>query len=95
MRRKPVESGPRIRTPEEINKADALNNREQQVCDLMGLALGNKEIADKMSISIQTVKNYTHIIYIKTGLSRMEIVRNAAHKELAKTDDYTSAHSIL
>ena len=65
---------------EEINLDDFcplydISQREKEI--IMELCKGhtNKEIADNLFISLQTVKDHTHRIYIKTGLrNRVELV---------------------
>ena len=45
-----------------------ISNREKQVLKLVAEALDNEEIAENLSLSIQTVKNYVHIIYSKLDI---------------------------
>jgi len=42
-----------------------LTNRELDVLALLAQRLTNQEIADRLSLSLQTVKNYTHRLYQK------------------------------
>ncbi|MCX6302416.1 MAG: LuxR C-terminal-related transcriptional regulator, partial [Bacteroidia bacterium] len=43
----------------------------REICN----GLSNKEIADKLFISLQTVKDHTHRIYIKTNVrSRVQLI---------------------
>ena len=54
---------------------EKLSSREIQVLDLMATGLINKEIADKLSISLQTVKTHVKRIYAKMhARNRMEAV---------------------
>lgn len=54
-----------------------ISQRERDVIAEMCKGLTNKEIADKLFISLQTVKDHTHRIYIKTGLrNRIELVNS-------------------
>ena len=54
---------------------EKLSSRELQVLELMADGLINKEIADKLSISLQTVKTYVKRIYVKMhARNRMEAV---------------------
>ena len=70
-----------IRTgEEELNLDDfctrfELSHREKEIVIEMCKGQTNKEIADSLFISLQTVKDHTHRIYIKTGLrNRVELV---------------------
>jgi DNA-binding CsgD family transcriptional regulator len=52
-----------------------ISQREKEIISELCKGLTNKEIADKLFISLQTVKDHTHRIYIKTGLrNRVELV---------------------
>ncbi len=54
---------------------EKLSSRELQVLELMAAGLINKEIADKLNISLQTVKTYVKRIYVKMhARSRLEAV---------------------
>jgi DNA-binding CsgD family transcriptional regulator len=58
-----------------------VTKREQQVVQKICLGKTNKQIADELFISLQTVKDHTHRIYSKIGVnSRMQLVQmmNAA-----------------
>lgn len=46
-----------------------LSSREQQMLQLLSFRLTNKEIAQRLSLSEQTVKNHVHHILRKTGAS--------------------------
>jgi len=60
--------------PSEKNKF-GLSRREWQLIGLIRLALSNKEIANRLSLSEQTVKNHIHRVLKKVGASdRLEIV---------------------
>ncbi|MGH9683301.1 MAG: LuxR C-terminal-related transcriptional regulator [Candidatus Acidiferrales bacterium] len=51
-----------------------LTRREQQLVPLIGLGLTNKEIAHKLNLSEQTVKNHVHRILQKVGVDdRLEV----------------------
>ena len=57
--------------------------REKQVVDLVSQGYRNKEIAERMFISEQTVKNHMHNIFDKLGVSdRLELALYAIHKNL-------------
>jgi two-component system response regulator DevR len=58
-----------------IKRDLALTRREQQLLQMLGLGLTNKEIASQLFLSEQTVKNHVHRILRKVGVSdRMEVV---------------------
>lgn len=60
-----------------------LSFREKQVVSLVSQGFRNKEIADRMFISEQTVKNHLHNIFDKLGVSdRLELALYAIHKNL-------------
>ncbi len=64
-----------------------LTVREQEIVSLVAQGFRNKEIADKLSISEQTVKNHLHNIFDKLGVSdRLELALYAIHHKLAKAD---------
>jgi two-component system nitrate/nitrite response regulator NarL len=47
-----------------------LTSRESEVLDLLGEGLSNKEIALRLSIRVQTVKNHVHSVLHKLGVQR-------------------------
>jgi DNA-binding CsgD family transcriptional regulator len=58
-----------------------VTRRERQIVEKICLGKTNKQIADELFISLQTVKDHTHRIYSKLGInSRMQLVQvmNAA-----------------
>jgi DNA-binding CsgD family transcriptional regulator len=58
-----------------------VTRRERQIVEKICLGKTNKQIADELFISLQTVKDHTHRIYSKIGInSRMQLVQvmNAA-----------------
>jgi DNA-binding NarL/FixJ family response regulator len=58
-----------------------LTQREQQLIPLIGRGLSNKEIANYLSLSEQTVKNHVHRILRKVGVSdRLSIYEVCLHK---------------
>ncbi len=64
-----------------------LTAREQEIVTLVAQGFRNKEIADKLSISEQTVKNHLHNIFDKLGVSdRLELALYAIHHKLARAD---------
>lgn len=59
----------------QIKRELALTRREQQLLQMLGQGLTNKEIASQLFLSEQTVKNHVHRILRKVGVSgRMEVV---------------------
>lgn len=54
-----------------------LTPREEQVLQLLAEGLTNKEIAQKLYLQHQTVKNYVHLILQKLNLrTRLELIRS-------------------
>ncbi len=61
----------------------SISVREREVVTLVCQGFRNKEIAEKMFISEQTVKNHLHNIFDKLGVSdRLELALYAIHKKL-------------
>ncbi len=70
-----VQSRERERSP--------LSAREREIVALVAQGFKNKEMAEKMFISEQTVKNHLHNIFDKLGVSdRLELALHAIHKNL-------------
>lgn len=70
---------PRDRSP--------LSQREREIVALVAQGYKNKEMAEKMFISEQTVKNHLHNIFDKLGVSdRLELALYAIHKGLHTED---------
>ncbi|MGI8992136.1 MAG: response regulator [Bryobacteraceae bacterium] len=62
-------------------EASPLSNREREIVALVSQGFKNKEMAEKMFISEQTVKNHLHNIFDKLGVSdRLELALYAIHK---------------
>lgn len=60
-----------------------LSRREREIVALVAQGYKNKEMAEKMFISEQTVKNHLHNIFDKLGVSdRLELALYAIHKGL-------------
>ena len=54
----------------------AISSREQDIINEICMGLTNQQIADKLFISLQTVKDHTHRIYSKTECaSRVQLIR--------------------
>ena len=68
---------------EETKDSSPLSARERQVVELVSQGFKNREIAQRMFISEQTVKNHLHNIFDKLGVSdRLELALYAIHKNL-------------
>jgi DNA-binding NarL/FixJ family response regulator len=60
-----------------------LSQREREIIVLIAQGYKNKEIAEKMFITEQTVKNHLHNIFDKVGVSdRLELALYAIHNSL-------------
>jgi DNA-binding NarL/FixJ family response regulator len=60
-----------------------LSTREREIVGLVAQGYKNKEMAEKMFISEQTVKNHLHNIFDKLGVSdRLELALYAIHRGL-------------
>ena len=63
-----------------------LSQREREIVGLVAQGFKNKEMAEKMFISEQTVKNHLHNIFDKLGVSdRLELALYAIHRKLHLT----------
>lgn len=68
---------------EQAGDGSPLSSRERQVVELVAQGFKNREIAQRMFISEQTVKNHLHNIFDKLGVSdRLELALYAIHKSL-------------
>jgi DNA-binding NarL/FixJ family response regulator len=73
----PMPSGGRDR------ERSPLSQREREIVSLVAQGFKNKEMAEKMFISEQTVKNHLHNIFDKLGVSdRLELALYAIHNNL-------------
>ena len=73
-----------------------LSTREREIVALVAQGYKNKEMAEKMFISEQTVKNHLHNIFDKLGVSdRLELALYAIHKGLHLTGDNAARPSRL
>jgi DNA-binding NarL/FixJ family response regulator len=62
------------RGPQEMADAVRMTHREREVMELIGEGLSNKEIAQRLAISVQTVKSHVHNILEKLALrSRLQL----------------------
>jgi DNA-binding NarL/FixJ family response regulator len=81
----PEGRAPSEHSPWETEPKDSspLSSRERQVVELVSQGFKNREIAQRMFISEQTVKNHLHNIFDKLGVSdRLELALYAIHKNL-------------
>src|SRR5256886_1410180 len=69
-----------------------LSQREREIVALVAQGFKNKEMAEKMFISEQTVKNHLHNIFDKLGVSdRLELALYAIHNNLhTRSEEHTS-----
>lgn len=66
-----------------VRERSPLSQREREIVALVAQGYKNKEMAEKMFISEQTVKNHLHNIFDKLGVSdRLELALYAIHKGL-------------
>ncbi|MGH9778881.1 MAG: LuxR C-terminal-related transcriptional regulator, partial [Candidatus Acidiferrales bacterium] len=75
--------------PRPVTRAERaqLTAREQEIVSLVAQGFRNKEIAEKLSISEQTVKNHLHNIFDKLGVSdRLELALYAIHHKIARAE---------
>jgi DNA-binding NarL/FixJ family response regulator len=64
-----------------------LSQREREIVALVAQGFKNREMAEKMFISEQTVKNHLHNIFDKLGVSdRLELALHAIHSGLHTVD---------
>jgi DNA-binding NarL/FixJ family response regulator len=70
-----------------VRERSPLSAREREIVALVAQGYKNKEMAEKMFISEQTVKNHLHNIFDKLGVSdRLELALYAIHKGLHLPD---------
>ena len=77
------ESPPVQQAPARDRERSPLSQREREIVALVAQGFKNKEMAEKMFISEQTVKNHLHNIFDKLGVSdRLELALYAIHHGL-------------
>lgn len=69
--------------PAEEHSDDHLSPREREVCDLAGQGLTNKEIAERLYVSEETVKTHVKSIRRKTGLNKVDLAVQAQARQIA------------
>jgi len=73
--------------PAKGRERSPLSQREREIVGLVAQGYKNREMAEKMFISEQTVKNHLHNIFDKLGVSdRLELALYAIHKGLHLVD---------
>jgi two-component system, NarL family, nitrate/nitrite response regulator NarL len=78
----PAQPPPPAAAPRERERSP-LSQREREIVALVAQGFKNKEMAEKMFISEQTVKNHLHNIFDKLGVSdRLELALYAIHNNL-------------
>lgn len=83
----PLDGGSSGSTGGRVRERSPLSNREREIVSLVAQGYKNKEMAEKMFISEQTVKNHLHNIFDKLGVSdRLELALYAIHKGLHLSD---------
>ena len=72
-----------VASPGRERERSPLSQREREIVALVAQGFKNKEMAEKMFISEQTVKNHLHNIFDKLGVSdRLELALYAIHNNL-------------
>ena len=75
--------GSELGTGNQGRERSRISTREREIVALVAQGYKNKEMAEKMFISEQTVKNHLHNIFDKLGVSdRLELALYAIHKGL-------------
>jgi DNA-binding NarL/FixJ family response regulator len=74
-----------------VGERSPLSSREREIVAFVAQGYKNKEMAEKMFISKQTVKNHLHNIFEKVGVSdRLELALYAIHKGMHLVASITS-----
>ncbi len=77
---------------ERENKLPMLSRREREIVNLVTQGYRNRELAEKLTISEQTVKNHLHNIFDKLGVSdRLELALYAIHNNMKGTEELKGA----
>ncbi|MCP1311945.1 LuxR C-terminal-related transcriptional regulator [Paenibacillus tyrfis] len=64
----------------EVSDGQGLTDREREVLEVLATGASNKEIGERLCISLATVKTHIINIYSKLGVSgRIEAVEKARH----------------
>ena len=79
----PVDGANQGMGPKASRERTQLSQREREIIVLIAQGYKNKEIAEKMFITEQTVKNHLHNVFDKLGVSdRLELALYAIHNSL-------------
>ncbi len=82
-----TEEHPSQKPREPHPKNGSLSPREREIVGLVIQGYKNKELAERLTISEQTVKNHMHNIFDKLGVAdRLELTLYAIHHNLNKTE---------
>lgn len=66
-----------------VQEAKRLTDKQHEIVELVAQGLRNKEIAERLFISEQTVKNHLHTIFEKLGVSaRLELALLTVEQKL-------------
>jgi DNA-binding CsgD family transcriptional regulator len=76
-KKKEVQAAPRSVPNQAVVRSLGISGRELEVLQLMAQGCSNQEIADKLFISLPTVKSHTSSLFIKLDVSRRT---QAVHK---------------
>ncbi len=72
----------------------SLTDREREVLHLIGVSMSNKEIAQRLNISVSTVKNHVHRVLEKLRLRRRrDAVAGREHFQLLSPRPRKTCHS--
>lgn len=66
------------RTEDQKNTALTLTSREEDVLRLIAIGLSNKEMAQRLCISIKTIEKHRHIVYTKLGVNQSQMSQSVA-----------------
>jgi DNA-binding NarL/FixJ family response regulator len=65
----------------------ALSHRHQEITSLVSGGLSNKQIAEKLGVTVGTVKSHLHAIYEQLGVrSRFALMIALAHRNKPKSN---------
>lgn len=69
-RKKIVRVGPEFQLNEEALTKSGISKRELEVLQLMAQGFSNQEIADKLFVSLNTIKTHSSNLFLKLNVSR-------------------------
>jgi DNA-binding NarL/FixJ family response regulator len=87
--------GQRSQQSGSVDHWDTLTSREKELAELVRQGLTNPQIADKLSLSVDTVKTHLKNIHTKTGLGKLQLaVAAQARREMSAPEgDHTAGPS--